>query len=44
MVVFYDRKLRLWTAYKVDAEGNQLGNAVYAPTKELAMLDISDGA
>jgi len=43
MVVFYDRKIRLWTAYKVDADGYQVGNAGYGPTKELAILDIDNG-
>jgi hypothetical protein len=43
MVVFYERHLRLWTAYTVDAEGNQTGRAGYGQTKELAISDIENG-
>lgn len=34
--IFYDRKLRLWTVLMLDEEGNQTGDAEYAPSKELA--------
>lgn len=44
MVVFYDKKIRLWTAYKTDDHGNQVGNAGYGPTKELAISDIEVGS
>ena len=43
MRVFYDRHIRLWTAYKLDSDGFQVGNAGYGPTKELAIKDIDDG-
>jgi hypothetical protein len=42
-VVFYDRHIRLWTAYKLDAEGNQIGLAGYGPTKESAIRDYELG-
>ena len=35
---WYDRHLRMWTLYPVDAEGNQLRQASYAPRKDLAMI------
>lgn len=41
LIVFYDRHLRLWTAYYVDADGYQQGNAGYGPTRDLAMADVS---
>jgi hypothetical protein len=40
VIVFYDRKIKLWTAYMVDDCGNQIGSAGYGPTKKLAILDI----
>jgi hypothetical protein len=41
IVVFYDRSLRLWTAYKTDADGFQITNAGYGTTKEQAINDIA---
>lgn len=34
--VWYDRSLRLWTAFRVDEEGNQISDAIYDISKELA--------
>ena len=41
LVVFYDRHIRLWTAYKVDDDGCQVSNAGYGPTKKDAINDIT---
>lgn len=30
---FYDRSLRLWTAYRIDENGNQIADAEYDITK-----------
>lgn len=35
---WYDRHIRLWTLYPVDAEGNQLDSATYAYGKVDAMV------
>ena len=35
-IIFYDRYLRLWTIYPVDAEGNQLCEAGYTTDKKEA--------
>jgi hypothetical protein len=40
MEVWYDRHLRLWTAFRVDGERNQLAPAGYGITK----ADAIDGA
>lgn len=32
-IYFYDTSLRLWTIFKVDAEGNQIGDADYPVRK-----------
>ena len=36
--MWYDRRLRMWTLYPVDAVGNQLRQASYAPRKDLALI------
>ena len=36
-ILFYDRQFRLWTAYEIDAEGNQIRDTEYYPTKKLAL-------
>lgn len=41
IVVFYDRRIRLWTAYWVDEQGYQVSNAGYGPTKRLALEDVT---
>lgn len=38
---WYDRSLRLWTAYVVDAEDNQLGSTQYEYSKGDIALDVS---
>jgi phage terminase large subunit-like protein len=32
--MYYDRATRAWWAYEIDAEGNQIGDAVSAYTRE----------
>lgn len=34
---FYDRSLRLWTAFRVDDKGYQISDAIYDVTKQLAI-------
>jgi hypothetical protein len=36
---WYDRSLRLWVVTQRDNSGNQIGSALYAPTKKLAEQD-----
>ena len=36
--MWYDRHLRMWTLYPVDAEGNQLRYAYYACGKDRALM------
>ncbi len=46
VAMWYDWRLRMWTLYPVDAEGNQLRQAQYAPRKDLALIlkkDIWNG-
>ena len=38
VAMWYDRRLRMWTLYPVDAYGNQLRQASYAPRKDLAQM------
>ena len=38
VAMWYDRRLRMWTLYPVDAEGNQLRQASYAPRKDKAKI------
>jgi len=38
VAMWYDRRLMMWTLYPVDAEGNQLRQASYAPRKDLAQM------
>jgi hypothetical protein len=38
---WFDRRARLWTSYKVDAEGNQLGNALHSARKSGAAHDVA---
>ena len=38
VAMWYDRRLRMWTLYPVDAAGNQLRQASYAPRKDLAQI------
>lgn len=38
VAMWYDRRLRMWTLYPVDAEGTQLRQASYAPRKDLALI------
>lgn len=45
VAMWYDRRLRMWTLYPVDAAGNQLRQAQYAPRKDMAQIlkkDILD--
>ena len=42
VAMWYDRRLRMWTLYPVDAEGNQLRQASYAPRKDLALICKKD--
>lgn len=42
VAMWYDRRLRMWTLYPVDAEGNQLREASYAPRKDLAKIIKKD--
>lgn len=34
----YDHALRLWTTLAKDGEGNQIGPAIYAATRDLALI------
>lgn len=34
VIIFYDRHLRMWTVYPVDADGNQLCEAEYTTNKK----------
>jgi hypothetical protein len=38
---FYDRSLRLWTCYPVNAAGDQLGDAEYQHYKRDTRMDVS---
>lgn len=38
VAMWYDRRLRMWTLYPVDAAGNQLRQAQYAQRKDLAQI------
>jgi hypothetical protein len=38
VAMWYDRRLKLWTLYPVDSEGNQLRQASYATRKDKAMI------
>ena len=38
VAMWYDRRLRSWTLYPVDALGTQLAQARYAPRKDLALI------
>jgi hypothetical protein len=40
VIVWYDRKLRLWCATYRDSMDNQVGDAGYGPTKPLALDDL----
>ena len=42
LVVFYDRHIRLWTAYYLDENGGQIGYAGYGPTKQKAIYDLDN--
>ena len=35
---FYDNSVRLWTIYKIDSEGNQVGDADYCTKAGLKKL------
>lgn len=35
---WYDRSLRLWTAFRVDEDGNQIADAEYHTDKGLAVM------
>lgn len=41
IIAFYDRSLRLWTAYSVDADGNQCSKTGYGTSKALAIADAA---
>ena len=41
---YYDRSLKMWTIIMRDAIGNQIGNADYAPTKDIAKQLIQAAA
>ena len=48
--IYYDRKSKVWWAFWKDKGGHQLGDAVNAPSKELALIylgmefrGVSDG-
>ena len=36
--ISYDRSIRSWTTLVMDADGNQVGSAQYAPTRDLALI------
>lgn len=38
VAMWYNRRLRMWTLYPVDAAGNQLRQAQYAPRKDMAQI------
>ena len=42
MVCFYDRSIKLWTAYRLDGEGNQCSKTGYGVSKKLAIDDIGE--
>lgn len=38
--IWYDRSVRSWTTLVKDADGNQVGPAQYAPTRDLALIYV----
>lgn len=38
--VFYDRSIRLWTGYWLDADGDQVGAAIYSPSKDELLIEL----
>ena len=36
--IWYDRSVRSWTTLVMDADGNQVGPAQYAPTRDSALI------
>lgn len=40
--MWWDRSLRLWTLYPVDADGNQIAGATYANNKAEAIMAKKD--
>ena len=38
--VFYDRAARVWTVLELNAAGDQIGDAQYSPTRDLALVYI----
>lgn len=39
-VVFYDKSIRLWTAYYVDSKGDQVSKTGYGANRHRAIADI----
>lgn len=39
-VIYYDRPTRSWWAYWTDAEGNQLGDAVFAHDNDDCLIEL----
>lgn len=42
--VWFDRRLRLWTIQRVDANGDQVGHCHYTPSRTDAERDIGGAA
>lgn len=40
--MFYDRRLRLWTSYEIDGNGNQIGNTEYWVSKVDAVAYLKE--
>lgn len=36
--VYYDRSSKSWWAYRLDPEGNQIGDAVHGETRDIALI------
>lgn len=36
--IYYDRRTRIWWAYWIDERGDQLGDAVDGPSRDLALI------
>ena len=39
-IAYYECDLKMWVAFRVDSEGNQIGNCGYGMTKKAAIEDI----
>jgi hypothetical protein len=40
LITYYERHLKMRVAFRVDSEGNQIGNCGYGMTKQAAIDDI----